>query len=764
MEKISSPELPEQVVLTKEQCNEVFTLPSLQVFQVHNDPCNILKVTVLEAHKITKGWVRDLVDKPDPYVVLYIPGSPNGKKKTKYFDNTASPTWNEEFNFVLDPQKNYELEITLMDANYTVDRKLGIQKISLIDLTLNEESTVSVKFNEVTEIIVKLLLKVDDNPDLRYGLSLCDKEKDFRKKRREFVRESLKSLFPENGSLKESEIPVIGVIGSGGGFRAMTALSGAMKALSDTKILDCVTYAAGLSGSAWYLSTLYSHPDFPAKSPGELLDELKVNVRHSPFWLLSPRSMYRYISKIKEKHKNGQPVSFTDFFGHLLGDTLLKGRTSVRLSDQKEKVDSGAVPLPLYTCLHVKSNVSAKVFQDWLEFSPYEIGIAKYAAFMKSEDFGSKFFKGKIVKRFLEFPLHYLQGIWGSAFCILFKRLIQEKTKLSLDLNTFPTVDSDDEDVYFDAEEEFHHEEEALRDVLGQLDLSNGGIDDIQSENEDEISEECTSTETETDGGQKHGIWKDFVNNICSNSILDTRKGRAGCILNPLRGLSLVPCFSFSPFSPTSPNDNTLFKGLTEPAPTDSKTLYLVDGGLTFNLPFPLLLRPQRSVDLFLTFDFSSREADHTVPFKELLISEKWARINNCPFPPIHDLAIEFVKQPPRECYVFKHPTNELCPIIVYFPLFNLNFKKYKQPDVPRETEEELEFANFSIFSDCKKSYSIYNFKYPTKKFDRLNQLMEFNVLNNIDVIKENLLLVMERKKKFFPPESLILNETNMKK
>ncbi|GIY52738.1 phospholipase A2, partial [Caerostris extrusa] len=90
---------------------------------VHNDPYNLLKVTVIEAHKITKGWVRDLVD-----------------------------------------------------------RKLGSEKVSLVDLVLNEESTVTVKFNEV---------------------------------------------------------PVIGIIGSGGGFRAMTALSGAMKALADTKVLDC---------------------------------------------------------------------------------------------------------------------------------------------------------------------------------------------------------------------------------------------------------------------------------------------------------------------------------------------------------------------------------------------------------------------------------------------------------------------------------------------------------------------------------------------
>lgn len=52
-------------------------------------------------------------------------------------------------------------------------------------------------------------------------------------------------------------MPVIGVIGSGGGFRAMTAFGGVMKALSETKLLDCVTYLAGLSGSAWYLLYIF---------------------------------------------------------------------------------------------------------------------------------------------------------------------------------------------------------------------------------------------------------------------------------------------------------------------------------------------------------------------------------------------------------------------------------------------------------------------------------------------------------------------------
>ena len=98
-----------------------------------------------------------------------------------------------------------------------------------------------------------------------------------------------------------------------------------------------------------------------------------------------------------------------------------------RLSDQADKIKDGNVPFPMYTCLHVKSNVSAKVFQEWYEFTPYEVSIPKYGVNFKTSDFASKFFMGEKIKSFPEVRLHFLYGIWGSAFTIQFKRLLQEK-------------------------------------------------------------------------------------------------------------------------------------------------------------------------------------------------------------------------------------------------------------------------------------------------------------------------------------------------
>ena len=146
---------------------------------------------------------------------------------------------------------------------------------------------------------------------------------------------------------------------------------------------------------------MYSHPSFPEDKhiSHTIIPEIKSAVEK--YWQghLSPPWSSKYLKKIIAKSVKGQPVSFTDFFGYLVGQQLLKKvsvgaridskyykclyvmlkywnldidififlcnlkRMKARLSDQREKVLNGSAPLPLYTCLHVKSNVSAMIFQ-----------------------------------------------------------------------------------------------------------------------------------------------------------------------------------------------------------------------------------------------------------------------------------------------------------------------------------------------------------------------------------------------------------------
>lgn len=54
------------------------------------------------------------------------------------------------------------------------------------------------------------------------------------------------------------QVPIMAVLGSGGGFRAMVCLSGAVKALYESGVLNCSTYISGLSGSSWWAMPIVS--------------------------------------------------------------------------------------------------------------------------------------------------------------------------------------------------------------------------------------------------------------------------------------------------------------------------------------------------------------------------------------------------------------------------------------------------------------------------------------------------------------------------
>jgi phospholipase A2 len=130
-------------------------------------------------------------------------------------------------------------------------------------------------------------------------------------------------------------------------------------------------------------------------------------------------------------------------------------------------------------------------------------------------------------------------------------------------------------------------------------------------------------------------------------------------------------------------------------------------------------------------------------------LSEKWALLHHVPFPPIREIAKQYLDQPVQECYVFKDPKgNPEIPVVIFFPLVNKDFRKFKSPGVPRETEEEKSFGDFDIF-DNTNAYAIWRFVYPNLSFDRMTAMMEFNIINNVDMIKSELAEIVQRKKRY---------------
>uniref|UniRef100_A0A7N6AC16 Phospholipase A2 n=1 Tax=Anabas testudineus TaxID=64144 RepID=A0A7N6AC16_ANATE len=673
-------------------------------------------VTVVRAESVTKGALGDLLDTPDPYVELFIPTAPESRKKTKHIDNDINPKWDETFHFILDPNQHNTLEITLMDANYVMDETLGTSSFDITKLKVGETKLETFLIvNHISVIHVH-----STNLDLRFSLALCHKEIQFRQTRRERVMLGIKKLLDMEKPRFLPSVPVIAIAGSGGGFRAMVGFSGVMKALFESGVLDCATYVAGLSGSTWYMSTLYSHPDFPNKGPKDINKELMKRVSSNPLRLLLPQHITNYIQALWTKKASGQPVTFTDVFGMLIGETLIPARMDTKLSDIQEKINQAQSPLPLFTCLHVKPDVSELMFADWVEFSPYEIGMAKYGTFMTPDLFGSKFFMGTVVKKYQENPLHFLMGVWGSAFSILFNRVLGVK-----DTAGGSTMEEELEQI-------------KPQHIVGEDSLDNDD-EPPGTENQD-AEDEFHRT------AQASWVQRMFTSLFSDSALFNTREGRAGKVHNFMLGLNLNTNIPFSPITEVSSHepppeeevdavtDPDEFDRIYEPLDVKSKKIHVVDSGLTYNLPYPLILRPQRTVDLIISFDFSARPSDSSPPFKELLLAEKWARMNKLPFPKIDPKV--FDREGLKECYVFKPKKGERnCPTVIHFVLVNINFRKFKAPGVPRETEREKDVADFDIFDDPESPFSTFNFQYPNEAYTRLHDLMEFNTLNNLEVI-----------------------------
>ncbi|XP_052104756.1 cytosolic phospholipase A2-like isoform X2 [Mytilus californianus] len=647
---------------------------------------------------------------------------------------------------------------------------------------------------------------------------LCDQEQAFQEKRKKEIRSSLNKLL--NTALTIDNVPHIALMGSGGGYRAMVAMSGIMNALYDTNILDCILYTAALSGSSWYIATLYSDPDWPNVDPKNVQEKIKtaisVNPKNIPAILLHGLKLFS--KKLKGKEWN----LTTDVFAPTLGKVLIPKRFKCKWSDQADKLSEGTVPLPLLSAIHAKDQQSAQTFHEWVEFSPYEVIIPKYGAAINMRNFGSEFYKGVLTKQNKEIPLYKIMGICGSAYtqnleemkhkdsCIFMKKqtmlnsknqiaATQIKVRDQLDTQGSEAFDELDGPCrnHEDNNSDSYQRDNSIKSLGYDVQESNvcliaGSNDSLDEEDEDycvyqsvtsepsmEEKEEledlfktiCQIREEEirlfeeqgtTDGpeltevirndsvfdqdevteknGGRHQMQKDsanaadeidgyfvdtYVKQPLKETFLKSRRHRAAEINNFLRKISFDETDSWSPLRDRIP----LFENYLK---NDLEKLCLIDAGLAFNSPYPLLFQPGRDVDLILSFDFTDRKKDSNDPFKTILKAEAWARKHDIKFPKIN---IEKYKgRKVQELYIFEDEKDPKCPIIMHFVLVNEEFRTFKSPGVER-SDREKEFANFTIYDD-QSTFHCTNFQYSAENFDRLSQLSEFLVFNNIEDIK----------------------------
>ncbi|CAK8673403.1 unnamed protein product [Clavelina lepadiformis] len=764
------------------------------MYQAEITPCTVLTLQVLRGRNITKGSWRDLFDTPDPYIKIYIKEPPGAHRQTRCINNNENPEWNQKFRYLLpNDLKGITAEFTLMDSNAVFDdENMGSVKFDLGSIGPGETVTKTFEFNKTSQVDIEFSTEIRRDTDLKLSASLCDKEEIFRKARKQKIFKSMSELLQKNGKKERprtaDEVPIIGVLGSGGGFRAMVGYAGVMKALHDTGILDCSMYVNGLSGSTWYLATLYANEAFPKAGVQEINNYIRSRIERNPFWSFL-KNFYSFRKAVISKRYAGQPVSFTDIFGMFIGKTLLgkKNLISAKMSKFDEKIKDGNAPMPILTAVHVRSNETAKTFHDWVEIGPYEIGMAKYGSFMDTDQFGTKFFRGVMSKYYDESPLHYIMGICGSAYSILLKTFLKSLSKgnplrfitkpiwqipdepSDLDVQLMKRMkknlekrsgnlccgmectinhagevglasdDDEDKDNDDDTDEETPPAPQMMKEAaVDDLVLGDGG----DTTDEDEEQEQLDGKEEESQNMDGLSGW--LLEKAFGMDNLRTRGQRTAKVFNYMREIDLKYAGTTSRESEVVADDK--FSKINEPLEVDLKKVYLADAGIAFNSPYPPMLRAERGVDIILSFDFSARKEDDMDPFEQLYMAEEWAKMSGLPFPKIS--RDTYKKEGLKECYVFRDEENEKAPIVMHFVLCNINFRKYSAPGVPRAAGDDQ--GNFDIFSTENSAagenpYSTFNFQYKQEEFDKLSQLTEFNTLLHLDTIIEQIVNRMSR-------------------
>ncbi|XP_042315949.1 cytosolic phospholipase A2 epsilon-like [Sceloporus undulatus] len=583
---------------------------------------------------------------------------------------------------VLCPASRERNETTTVHlTSFPVEEKVTIPPNKTFDL--------SVKSKDWTQ---GLLFKRPKEIDVRLGYDLCSDEKNFLKKRKQVVAATLKNILHLEQDLKDHEVPVVAVSTTGSGMRALAAMYGTLWGLQRLKLLDCVSYITGSSGTTWTMTDLYEDADWSYKDLGEIIKNARKQAAKSKMSAFSLASLKTYHKELCQRTIAGYKTSFIDLWGLMIEAMLNDGNNNHKLSDQRRAVNRGQNPLPIYMALNVKDNVTTKDFREWVEFTPYEVGFLKYGAFVRAENFGSEFYMGHLMKKLPESRICFMQGMWSSVFS---KNLL---------------------DAWHSADNSEDFWNRWTRDTVTEIEE----VPDLP-EQPHEIP-----TRMFTPAGGLSNALRDIL----------TDRPAVSKYHNFLRGFQMHNEYmqnqQFSKWKDTildeSPNE------LRDP--TDH--LELVDTAFFFDTSCPPLLRPERKVDIILHFNYTGGSQAKPLERASTYFSEQ-----GIPFPKtiLNDEEMKNL----NECYVFEDTDNADAPTVIYFPLVNDTFQRYLAPGVERSTAE-MSLGNVDV-SSAFSPYSTRQVSLQEEDFNKLLNLTNYNVQNNANTIFQILHKTVERKK-----------------
>lgn len=264
---------------------------------------------------------------------------------------------------------------------------------------------------------------------VRVSNDLCPEEQAYNQKRISRVKAAIEQ-FTDMTINSDDEIPKIAMIASGGGYRAMICGLGFFAGAEKIGLTDMAMWVVGLSGGTWAIGNWYVNGKTVAQARDILLPKLTKDLPN-----ITNEERKKITESVWIKYAFDEPITFVDIYGGLLANRFFdhygSKRHKVHLSEQRNVVQDGDRPLPIYTAvtpIDTKKKIEflGKEIYEWFEFTPYEIGSAWLGCYVPSWGYGREFDFG-VSKDFApEQSFGFLLGTFGSAFAASFKILEQE--------------------------------------------------------------------------------------------------------------------------------------------------------------------------------------------------------------------------------------------------------------------------------------------------------------------------------------------------
>ncbi len=222
-------------------------------------------------------------------------------------------------------------------------------------------------------------------------------------------------------TIQPQQCPTLGIVSSGGGFHAAVATLGLLQGLEEIGLLDGIWAMSTLSGSTWLTSAWLKH--------GYSLAALEkfLRLRMNNAFCHDLPTIKEIVDISYEKVKEHKSFSLNDIWGKFLGKVFLDNDQSPEqhyLHETAHSIADGNYPFPLFSSVVQKDCSSCFCLPwtseeyNWMEFSPFEVGVIGKSCWVPTSAFGNRFNNGVSNDAYPPESWDFLLGTWGAAYAI----------------------------------------------------------------------------------------------------------------------------------------------------------------------------------------------------------------------------------------------------------------------------------------------------------------------------------------------------------